>query len=155
MENKVFDIISWVDFNLTSLLKGVGLQATENMSLRALQKIMSVRYDTGKAEILVLQTIHTYSTQLNASRHQMKDDSFVMSSIAKAFYTIQGTIPVKFCSRTKYLVIWLLHNQFVLGNMWNFSTISMKFIDNGMLHNVDQIVYSLSKVLILFMKTTG
>jgi hypothetical protein len=66
------------------------------MSLRTFQKIMSVPFDTGKAETLVLQTIPTYSTQLNASQHQMKDDSFVTSSIAKAFDTIQGTIPVKF-----------------------------------------------------------
>ena len=76
---------------------------------------MSVLYDTGKAETLVLQTIPMYSIQLNASQHQMKDDSFVMSSIAKAFDTIQGTVPVKFCSLTKYFIMWLLHNQFVLG----------------------------------------
>ena len=112
---RISSIISWVDFNLTSLLKGAGLQATENMSLRTLLKIMSVPCDTGKAEALVLQTIHTYCTQLSASQHQMKDDGFVTSSITKAFDTIQGTIPVKFRSRTKYFILWLLHNQFVLG----------------------------------------
>jgi hypothetical protein len=85
------------------------------MSLRTFQKIMSVPSDTGKAETLVLHTIPTYSTQLNASQHQMKDDSFVMPSFAKAFDTIQGTIPVKFCSRTKYFIMWMLHSKFVLG----------------------------------------
>ena len=62
---------------------------------------MSVTSDTGKAETLVLHTIPTYSTQLNASQHQMKDDSFVTWSFAKAFDTIQGTIPVKSCLPNK------------------------------------------------------
>jgi hypothetical protein len=85
------------------------------MALRTHQKIMFVPYETGKAETLVLETIRAHCTQLNASQHQMKDDSFVMSSIAKAFDTIQDAIPVKFCRRTKYYIMWLLHNQFVLG----------------------------------------
>jgi len=85
------------------------------MALCTYQKIMSVPYETGKAETLVLETIRAYCTQLNASQHQMKGDSFVMSSIAKAFDTIQGTIPVKFCSLTKCFILWLLQNQFILG----------------------------------------
>jgi hypothetical protein len=85
----------------------------------------------------------------------VKDKSFVISNIAKAFYTTLGTTPVKFCSRTtNWVCCCYTINLYSESKCETKVPNPWKLSDNRMARCWNKLIYNLCTVVVILIKTT-